>query len=86
MCGILAMWLDEVGRLGVVERKDERFGSSFHPIKMDERTKEIVIINNLWYTTYTGARHYFRLNTNDYRVSGRMQKVDVVHKALRESS
>lgn len=86
MQGILAMWLDEDGRLGVIERKDERFGSSFHPVKKDERTKEMVIINNLWYTTYTGARHYFRLNTNNYRVSGRMQKVDVAANALRESS
>ncbi|RDY71152.1 hypothetical protein DXT76_09305 [Halobacillus trueperi] len=86
MKDILAMWLDEKGMLGVIERKDERFGSSYHPIQADEKRKEIVIINNLWYTTYTGARHYFRLNTNDYRVSGRMQKVDVVHRALRESS
>ncbi|REJ10958.1 hypothetical protein [Halobacillus trueperi] len=86
MKDILAMWLDEKGMLGVIERKDERFGSSFHPIKSDEKTRDMVIINNLWYTTYTGARHYFRLNTNDYRVSGRMQKVDVMHRELRESS
>ena len=86
MKGILAMWLDEEGILGVIERKDQRFGSSFHPIKKDEKTKEMMIINNLWYTTYTGARHYFRLNTNEYRVSGRMQKVDVVNRGLRVSS
>ncbi|GEN52729.1 hypothetical protein [Halobacillus faecis] len=86
MHGILAIWLDEEGRLGVIERKDERFGSSFHPIQKDEKTKEMVIINNLWYTTYTGARHYFRLNTNEYRVAGRMQKVDVRKSGLRESS
>ncbi|MBN9654057.1 hypothetical protein J0K78_07260 [Halobacillus sp. GSS1] len=86
MKGILAMWLDEEGILGVIERKDQRFGSSFHPIKKDEKTKEMMIINNLWYTTYTGARHYFRLNTNEYHVSGRMQKVNVVNRELRESS
>ncbi|SFJ70057.1 hypothetical protein SAMN04487936_103378 [Halobacillus dabanensis] len=79
MQGIREMWLDQTGELGVIEREDQRFGSSFHPIKMEGKTKEILIINNLWYTTYTGARHFFRLHSNDYRVSGRMQRVDLMY-------
>ncbi|WLR47400.1 hypothetical protein LC065_18080 [Halobacillus litoralis] len=39
MHSILAVWLDEEGRLGVIERKDERFGSSFHPIQKDKKNK-----------------------------------------------
>ncbi|CDQ20279.1 hypothetical protein [Halobacillus karajensis] len=86
MQDILAIWLDDQENLGVIEKESDPFGSSFHPIKRDRKTGEILVINNLWYTTYTGARHYFRLNTNEFRVCGRMHKVDLNNTKLKQPS
>ncbi|ARI77944.1 hypothetical protein HM131_14280 [Halobacillus mangrovi] len=72
----LTIWLDEKKSLGVAELTDPVFGTSFHPIECTSYSKkEYVIIANLWYTTYTGARHYFRAHTNRYHPDGRMKKV-----------
>ncbi|MGI8314359.1 hypothetical protein [Halobacillus mangrovi] len=72
----ITLWLDEKKSLGVAELQDPVFGTSFHPIECTSYSKEeFVIIANLWYTTYTGARHYFRADTNRYLPNGRMKKV-----------
>lgn len=72
----VTLWLDEKKSLGVAELQDPVFGTSFHPVECTSYLKmEFMIIKNLWYTTYTGARHYFRADTNCYNPSGRMKKV-----------
>ncbi|MGP4076412.1 hypothetical protein [Halobacillus sp. K22] len=70
------MWVDGNEYLGIIEVKDDVFGTCYHPIKLSpEDNEEFFIINNLWYTTYNGARQFFRLHTNQYAIEGRMRKV-----------
>ncbi|WP_226577476.1 hypothetical protein [Halobacillus litoralis] len=73
---VVAMWKDEKNNLGVIEVKDHIFGSSFHPVAFNSgQPYEYEIINNLWYTTYHGARQFFRSKTNTYKGNGRMRKI-----------
>jgi hypothetical protein len=67
------IWLDDRCVHGIIKIHDSIFGFLFHPIVLDESKGECRIINNLWYTTYHGAREYFRSPTNAYRVAGRMK-------------
>ncbi|ELK45424.1 hypothetical protein QRD89_07790 [Halobacillus sp. ACCC02827] len=76
MKNMKTMWMDEQKEVGVVELQDEVFGTSYHPvIFVDVEEREFKVINNLWYTTYHGARQFFRSKTNTYVVTGRMKKV-----------
>ncbi|WP_052158942.1 hypothetical protein [Halobacillus sp. BBL2006] len=73
----ITLWLDDENHLGVVELEDRVFGTSFHPVQCTSKVGgSFQIINYLWYTTYTGARHYFRAHTNSYTPAGRMKKVN----------
>lgn len=73
---IVNMWSDRDGCLGIIELEDDAFGTCFHPIQITSSNKKhFTIIHNLWYTTYNGARQFFRLKTNDYWISGRLSKV-----------
>lgn len=73
MQNLHTIWLDEKRIHGIIKTHDSIFQFLFHPIVFDEVTGEFHIINNLWYTTYNGAREYFRSPTNDYHVAGKMQ-------------
>ncbi|KHE68656.1 hypothetical protein, partial [Halobacillus sp. BBL2006] len=73
---IKTMWVDDKKAFGIVEVEDKAFGSAFHPVKYGTRDDEAFsVINRLWYTTYNGAREYFRARTNPHIISGRMKKI-----------
>ncbi|MCA1023821.1 hypothetical protein GLW04_01975 [Halobacillus litoralis] len=73
---VVAIWKDEKNGLGIIEVKDQVFGSSFHPVCYQKESEgKYSIINGLWYTTYHGARQYFRAKTNPYSGYGRMRKI-----------
>ncbi|MBA2176095.1 hypothetical protein H0266_14455 [Halobacillus locisalis] len=72
MEGFETVWLDDKSAHGIVKVQDCRFEFIYHPIVFDERIGEFIVINNLWYTTYHGAREYFRSSTNAYS-AGKMK-------------
>jgi len=72
---IVNSWSDTNGRLGIVEIEDDTFGTCYHPVLIDSNNN-LSFINNLWYTTYNGARQFFRLATNEYWITGRLTKVE----------
>ncbi|ARI76220.1 hypothetical protein [Halobacillus mangrovi] len=73
---VKTMWVDENKALGIVEVEDRTFGSAFHPVKYVAPNKgEFLVINRLWYTTYNGAREFFRAKTNAHIISGRLKKM-----------
>ncbi|PBB06363.1 hypothetical protein CKW00_03260 [Salimicrobium humidisoli] len=75
------VWMDARHRVGIMEREDGRLGRTYHPIEVTDREKgEFSVIGNKWFTTYNGAREFFRHETNHYTVQGRMKKVDVTLK------
>ncbi|SFF73316.1 hypothetical protein SAMN05216353_10761 [Halobacillus alkaliphilus] len=72
------MWTDELGILGILEWEDEVFGTCFRPIKISENEYGgFSLIGKRWYTTYNGAREFFRHKTNDLTINGRMKKKDL---------
>ncbi|SFG39008.1 hypothetical protein SAMN05216353_13931 [Halobacillus alkaliphilus] len=71
---IQTVWLDECRKLGIVKCRNSVFGNLYYPITIDPEQLEYGRIHQLWYTTYNGARQFFRLNTNNYHVSGRMRQ------------
>lgn len=72
----ITLWMDDDMHLGVVKVEDDVFGAYFQPVERTRNEKwELLLINNLWYTTYHGARQYFRSKTNPYCVTGKMKKV-----------
>ncbi|MGP4076913.1 hypothetical protein [Halobacillus sp. K22] len=72
------MWTDDRETLGIVEWEDEVFGTCFRPIKLsDKEYGGFKLIGKRWYTTYNGAREFFRHKTNNLRISGRMRKKDL---------
>ncbi|SEH46991.1 hypothetical protein SAMN05192559_101625 [Halobacillus karajensis] len=73
MENIHTIWLDDKSVHGIIKVHDSIFEFLFHPIVFDELIGEFQIINKLWYTTYHGAREYFRSPTNAYYVAGRMK-------------
>ncbi|MFD1019650.1 hypothetical protein [Thalassobacillus hwangdonensis] len=68
------VWLDKNKSLGIIESEHSIFGSCFHPIIL-YGADEFYTINNLWYTTYHGAREFFKAPTNRCEVTGRMREV-----------
>ncbi|GGF29189.1 hypothetical protein GCM10010954_30400 [Halobacillus andaensis] len=73
------IWVDPNKKYGILKIEDEVFGASFHPIEINSSDPwKYTIINNLWYTTYNGARQYFRVKTNPHVVTGRMVKIQLV--------
>ncbi|MCA1011591.1 hypothetical protein [Halobacillus halophilus] len=68
------IWLDECRESGIVKCQNKVFESLYYPITLDSEQQSYGRIHQLWYTTYNGARQFFRLDTNDYRVSGRMRQ------------
>ncbi|SIS40897.1 hypothetical protein SAMN05421687_102274 [Salimicrobium flavidum] len=75
------VWMDDKHRVGIMEREDGTLGNTYHPIEItDKEKREFSIIENKWFTTYNGARQFFRHETNDFIVQGRMKKVDVTIK------
>ncbi|WP_051254565.1 hypothetical protein [Halobacillus kuroshimensis] len=70
---MLGLWLDEKGRYGIAKMTHPVFGVSYHPLRFAGHGT-YTIINQLWYTTYNGARQYFRQFTNNDFASGRMRK------------
>ncbi|WP_206659675.1 hypothetical protein [Halobacillus litoralis] len=73
MENIHTIWLDDKSVHGIVKVQGCIFEFLYYPIVFDEMIGEFKIINNLWYTTYHGAREYFRSSTNPYYVAGRMK-------------
>ncbi|TGB03612.1 hypothetical protein [Halobacillus salinus] len=73
MENVHTIWLDHQWSHGIIKVPDSIFGFLYHPIAYDEAQGEFRIINNLWYTTYHGAREYFRSPNNPYSVAGRMK-------------
>ncbi|MBM7554508.1 hypothetical protein [Thalassobacillus pellis] len=70
------MWVDRSGKLGILEMEDAVFGQCFRPILLSSLEKrEYRFIKGLWYTTYSGARQFFRQESNPYQVQGRMRKI-----------
>ncbi|MBX0356107.1 hypothetical protein [Halobacillus sp. Nhm2S1] len=67
------IWLDDTYVHGIIKIYDSIFEYLFHPIVLDEIKGEYRVINNLWYTTYHGAREFFRSPSNPYSVVGRMK-------------
>ncbi|MCP3031590.1 hypothetical protein LF817_09530 [Halobacillus sp. A1] len=77
MKGIKNAWEDDKGRIGIIEVEEKVFGSTFHPVVWKDEKRNYHVINNLWYTTYHGAREFFRAPTNRFAVEGRMKKIVV---------
>ncbi|MFG6147717.1 hypothetical protein [Halobacillus sp. B23F22_1] len=77
------VWVDPQKKYGILKIEDEVFGASFHPIEITSSEPwKYSIINNLWYTTYNGARQYFRVKTNPHVVRGRMVKINLDNEML----
>ncbi|MGP4070163.1 hypothetical protein [Halobacillus sp. B29] len=75
---ICSMWTDEQEALGIIEWEDEVFGTCFRPIKLSEHDHGgFSLIGKRWYTTYNGAREFFRHKTNNLRINGRMRKKEL---------
>ncbi|WP_226577361.1 hypothetical protein [Halobacillus litoralis] len=72
---IQALWLDERREVGIVKCSDHVFGVAYHPIQIMGKKNSYKVIEQLWYTTYNGARQYFRFYTNSFQVTGRMRQV-----------
>ncbi|MYL30380.1 hypothetical protein GLW03_11155 [Halobacillus halophilus] len=70
---MLDLWLDEKEKYGIAKMTHHVFGVSYHPLRRIGNGK-YTVINQLWYTTYNGARQYFRQFTNNDFASGRMRK------------
>ncbi|UOQ43395.1 hypothetical protein MUN89_15915 [Halobacillus salinarum] len=83
---LLTIWKDIKGNVGIIELVDGIFDRSFYPVVFSSKDMSgYEIIGNRWYTTYTGARQFFRAKTSTYIVKGRMIKVNLGAFIERES-